>query len=751
MHWITQAAVRAGLPAASELSIPFGGSPAADWDTAGRALGFAPRDLAARLAPAVGVRAANLDAGDAHALTLLPEKLARRYQVYPLREDDRTFTVATSDPTDMETEQAISFASGRRTVFELAAPRAIADAINAGYSNNDRAVERLLSNVDAHVADAVRVVEDSTPQAVGADEVASGPIVKLTSLILRDAITSGASDVHIEPGPKGGAVRFRIDGVMHVQMQLPTGALNRVVSRIKVLSKLDIADRMRPQDGRARVDYEGATYDLRVSTVPTREAEKAVIRVLRPDTVRTLDTAGLSDRELELFRSLLRAREGIVLVTGPTGSGKTTTLYGALREIAKRSVNITTVEDPVEYELPGITQMQVDPKRGVTFASALRAILRQDPDVIFVGEIRDLDTAQVAVQAAMTGHLVLATLHTNDALGSVTRLNDIGLDHASIAGSLRGCVAQRLVRRVCTECVQPVVGALTDEERRLSAAYGMRPTVRAVGCSVCGTTGYRGRLPIAEVVVITPTLAEMISNGVSSIALQRAATAAGMRSLLSVALERVRAGNTTLQEVERVIGDANEATPRSVDVDAIEIAHPADPPEAAEPDESLDSIEIAQSLDGIEGADATPIIEIIEHAERAATPSAEPLAPNVLVVDDDAVMRLLASTLLKGAGYRVETADDGAEALRRLVRGDEFNIVVTDLHMPVLDGAALLRAIRARSETAALPVIVFTGSDASAEEVEVMDAGADDYIRKPIEPVRFVSRVRAALRRANLQ
>ncbi|HTE45603.1 MAG TPA: ATPase, T2SS/T4P/T4SS family [Gemmatimonadaceae bacterium] len=743
MHWIAQAAVRAGLPAAADLDIPRGGPAASAWDVAARTLGFAPRDLAARLAPALGVRAANLETADPHALTLLPEKLARRYQVYPLREDDRTFTVATCDPTDLEIEQAIGFASGRRTVFELAAPRDISEAINHGYSN-DKAVERLLSNVDAHVADAVRVVEDSAPQAVAADEVASGPIVKLTSLILRDAIISGASDVHIEPGPKGGTVRFRIDGVMHIQMQLPMGALNRVVSRIKVLSKLDIADRIRPQDGRSRVDFEGATYDLRVSTVPTRDAEKAVIRVLRPDTVKTLDTAGLSPRELELFRSLLRVREGIVLVTGPTGSGKTTTLYGALREIAKRSVNITTVEDPIEYELPGITQMQVDAKRGVTFASALRAILRQDPDVIFVGEIRDLDTAQVATQAAMTGHLVLATLHTNDALGSVTRLNDIGLDHPSIAASLRGCVAQRLVRKVCPKCSIPVAGALTDEEQRLSSAYGTKPTIRAVGCPECGNTGYRGRLPIAEVVVITPALAELISDSASSSALQRAAAAAGMRSLLDVALERVHAGHTTLQEVERVIGDANEATPRTPDAD--EHDHEmAVPNNGGKPS-------VTPAMAATATATATPKrVATVESAPIIEGEKPAPAAPCVLVVDDDSVMRLLASTLLRGAGYRVETADDGAEALGRLLRGDEFHLVVTDLHMPVLDGAALLKAIRGRAATASLPVIVFTGSDASTEEVAAMDAGADDYIRKPIEPVRFVSRVRAALRRANLQ
>jgi type II secretory ATPase GspE/PulE/Tfp pilus assembly ATPase PilB-like protein/ActR/RegA family two-component response regulator len=701
MHWMKVAASQAGLPAADQVTIANGSSSATAWDTGGRTLGLSPRDLAARLAPALGVHPANFDAAQPRALVLLPEAFARRYQVYPLREDDRTITVATSDPTNLDTEQAVSFVAGRRTIFELAPPHAISEAINAGYSP-DRAVEKLLSSVGEHIADAVRVVEEVGPETVTANDTAFGPVVKLTSLIIHDAIALGASDVHIEPGPKGGTVRLRIDGVMRVHMHIPMGALNRIVSRIKVMSKLDIADRMRPQDGRARVSVDGATYDLRVSTVPTREAEKAVIRVLRPDTAKTLSSAGLGDHELVLLRQLLGAREGIVLVTGPTGSGKTTTLYAALREVAERGVNITTVEDPVEYELPGITQMQVDTKRGVSFASALRAILRQDPDVIFVGEIRDLDTAGVAVQAALTGHLVLATLHTNDALGSVARLEDIGLDRASISASLRGAVAQRLVRRVCPECARPTGGVLTEEESRLATAFGVRPPIRATGCGACGNTGYRGRLPVAEVAIITPILSEMIGANASSSNLTRAAIDGGMRSLREAALDRVRAGETTLQEVERVVGDAGAHHETGVRE-----------PAAALPDQSADK-------------------------------------PRVLIVEDDAVMRHLASSLLRNAGYPVETANDGAAALERVLTGEAIGLIITDLHMPTMGGADLLKAVRASTEAASIPVIVLTGSDHPDEETLLIDAGADDYIRKPINPERFVARVRAALRRASL-
>src|SRR5438552_8354742 len=315
--------------------------------------------------------------------------------------------------------------------------------------------------------------------------------------------------------------------------------LNFIVSRINVLGKLDIADRIRPQDGRSRVAVDGRYIDLRIATICTRDAEKAVIRILRPENTRKLDEIGITPRELARLRQLLNCRDGIVIVTGPTGSGKTTTLYSAIREIATGELNISTVEDPVEYELAGITQIQVDNKRGVTFASSLRALLRQDPDVIFIGEIRDSETAQIAAQAAMTGHLVLATMHTNDAMSTIARLQDLGLDRQTIATTLRGTLAQRLIRRVCPDCAQPLIGSLTEEEEMLGARYGVLPLSRAVGCRRCGNTGYRGRLPIVEVSVITPTIADMIAAGASTHALQRAAIAQGMSPLRDVAVARV--------------------------------------------------------------------------------------------------------------------------------------------------------------------------------------------------------------------
>jgi type II secretory ATPase GspE/PulE/Tfp pilus assembly ATPase PilB-like protein/ActR/RegA family two-component response regulator len=692
MHWLVNAAARAGIPGATKLSVTQGTALARAWEQVARDLGFGQDELAARIAPTLRMKLADLAHVEMKAKRLLPEKVARRYGVHALRETDRELFVASSDPNNYDAEQDIAFASGRRVVFELAPPVAIDGALRAAYSP-DQIVESLLSNADATLADAVRVLEEAEPEAVAEQEVDSAPLVKLTNLILSDAITQGASDIHIEPGgARGGAVRFRIDGVMRQHMALPMAAVNRIVSRIKVLAKLDIADRMRPQDGRTRIQMHSKAYDLRISTVPTRDAEKAVVRILRPDAAKSLAEVGLAPPELQRFRQLIGARDGLVVVTGPTGSGKTTTLYAAISDLATGEVNVMTVEDPIEYELPGITQIQVETRRNVTFASALRSILRQDPDVIFVGEIRDAETAQIAAQAAATGHLVLATMHTNDAMSAVSRLADLGLDRPTITAVLRGALAQRLVRRLCPECREPVVSGNTEAEGRLAAQYGLRPTMRAVGCAKCSNTGYRGRLPIDEVAVITPSMGEQIAAGATAAQLQRLAIGQGMRPLREVALERVRNQQTTLDEVERVLGEAAE--------------------------------------------------------EPTTTSAGGP--PSILLADDDPMLRHLAAAILESGGYRVIQVGDGAEAIAMLESGQDISMVITDLRMPGMDGEAVVKRLRSRVSTALLPLIVLTGSDEYDTEVRLMDAGADDYIRKPIDPPRFLARVKAALRRAGV-
>jgi type II secretory ATPase GspE/PulE/Tfp pilus assembly ATPase PilB-like protein len=685
MMFLVTAARRAKLPGADSLMVLPGTSTPESWTEVARATGTTPESLATHVAQSLKLGVADLSAIEPKALRLLPEKLARRYHVIPLRETDRHITVATSNPDDLAVEQAVSFAAGRSVIFEIASPAAIAEALDATYAKPEDVstmLDRVVGTMDSELADAVKIVDSLQPEEIAEREAELEPVVKLTSLILRDGIVNGASDVHIEPGQKGtGVVRFRVDGVMRQHLQLPMSALNRVVSRIKVLAKLDIADRMRPQDGRARIQIESKTFDLRVSTVPTRESEKAVIRVLRSDTARKLEDMGMAESELTRIKQLLSHKEGIVVVTGPTGSGKTTTLYAALKEIANGEVNVITVEDPVEYELAGITQIQVETKRGVTFASALRAVLRQDPDVIFVGEIRDSETAQIAVQAAMTGHLVLATLHTNDAASAVSRLSDLGLDRPSISATLRGALAQRLLRRLCTQCAAPVGEALPESEASLSARSGVKPTKRAVGCPSCGGTGYRGRVPVLEVFTTTPALATSIARGATVLELQEAAIAGGMRLLRQTALEKVGLGITTLSEVDRVVGIGEGSA-----------------------------------------------------------------VQRVLVVDDDPVQRKLAKAMLEQSGFQVTEADDGDKAQALFDAGSEpYQLVITDLCMPKMNGDMLLTHIRQHHGP---PVIVLTGSEDGESEARIIELGADDYVRKPFDPPRFVARVKAALRRA---
>lgn len=692
MHWLAAAASRAGMKGAEALVIPSDTSLIDSWEIASRTLGVTIAQLASSIAPTFGLAEAEFDKAEPRALSLLPERIARKYHVFPLREDERHLVVATADPTNIEVEHAIGFAAGRRPIFELATPTAIDQALFAAFSA-DNAMDQLLSSVDEQVADAVRIVEELEPEAVAVAEVESAPVVKLANLILRDAVLQGASDIHIEPGPKSGTVRFRVDGVMRQYMQLPMVALNRVVSRIKVLGRLDIADRIRPQDGRSRVAIDGRYVDLRISTVATRDAEKAVIRILRPDTTRKLEEVGVTPRELARLRQLLNCRDGIVIITGPTGSGKTTTMYSAIREIANGEVNISTVEDPVEYELPGITQIQVDPKRGITFANSLRALLRQDPDVIFVGEIRDTETAQIAAQAAMTGHLVLATLHTNDAMSVVPRLVDLGLDRQTIAATLRGTLAQRLIRRVCPDCAQPLIGSLTEEEESLGARYGVLPLSRAMGCKRCGNTGYRGRLPVVEVAVITPALADMIAGGATASALQRAAVTQGMATLRDVAVARVRRGETTLQEIERVIGD--------------------------------------------QIADEVPL---------------ENGPPSILVVNADPAWRRMARALLEGGGFRVTEATDAAQAMQVMGSSGDFALMVTDLLMPALmapnpENLPRARALRPTTAIQAIPLLppgVRTSQQLQIQAIEEAEAESNN---KNVDWARFAATVQSSIRR----
>lgn len=690
VHWLVRVAERAGQESEGRPDVAASVAASEAWTLVSRAYGLTDTELAELVAGYFRLNVADMTRADPNAALLISETLARKHRVFPLFEEDRYFVVATCDPTNVEAERALGFSSGRTPLFEVAAPGVIQDALDNRFSP-ERAVETLLGGLtDGVDEDAVKLVEEMGPESISEDDASATPVVKLTNLIIRDAIMQGASDIHIEPGRRLGAVRYRVDGVLRKHMDLPMAALNRIVSRIKVLSKLDIADRLRPQDGKARVQVKNRGYDLRVSTIPAGGAEKCVIRVLDSSSSLSLDDLDIPAYELERLRGLMTHRDGVIVVTGPTGSGKTTTLYGALRELADGRVNIMTVEDPIEYELPGITQTQVQTKQGMTFASALRAMLRQDPDVILVGEIRDKETAVTAAQAAMTGHLVLTTVHANDAVSAIARLADMGLQYSTISQVMRGAIAQRLLRRVCSACAEPVRGQLTPDEQRLTERHGMEPVVRAVGCTECGFTGYRGRLPVNEVLVGSPRLQQAIEQRKGWATLGRLAAQGGMRSLHEVGLEWVTQGKTTLVEVERVLG---------------------------------------HGIDG--GGD-----------DAAQGP------PRILIVDDDEDARFLMRTLLEKDGFEVEDADDGHKALDVLKADQDFKLIVLDLAMPGLDGRQVLDQIRGSIETAALPVLIRTSTGSDALEAELLEAGADDYVEKSVDANRFMARVHAVMRRA---
>ncbi|MEJ2539747.1 MAG: ATPase, T2SS/T4P/T4SS family [Gemmatimonadota bacterium] len=691
-HWLVRIAERAGLGRADDVVLPPGADAHQVWSRVCRQFGVREGDLAEHVAEYYRLDPADLGQVEPDAMALLPEQLARRHHVVPLRDQGRTLVVATADPTDVDVERAVAFTTSRTVVFEIASPTAIQEVLDSRFQP-ERQVESLLGSMDAEMdgLDAIHLVQEMGPEEVSRSDVDATPVIQLTNLIIAEGIRAGASDIHVEPGRGAGAVRYRVDGVLRKHMDLPMAALNRVVSRIKILSKLDIADRLRPQDGKARVRIRNVHYDLRVSTLPAAGSEKCVIRILDSNAAVTLDDLDLPEPELGRLRGLLTHRDGIVVITGPTGSGKTTTLYGALREMADGEINIMTVEDPIEYDLPSITQTQVETKQGVTFGATLRAILRQDPDVILVGEIRDLETAEVAAQAAMTGHLVLATVHANDAVSAVARLADIGLPYPTIAQTLRGALAQRLVRRVCPECSEDIAGDLTAEEARLAARYGTEPRVRAMGCPECGYTGYRGRLPVVEIMAGDARFREAVEQRKGHGTLHRVAQEGGMRTMREVALERVRDGRTTLVEVERILG---------------------------------------QELDDPVGAEA-------ETGPR-----------RILVVDDDADARLLVRTLMEQEGFEVLEAQDGERAIDELARHSDVSMVILDLEMPGLGGREVLDVIRGTVATSAVPVLIRTGIGTNRDEAELLDAGADEFVRKTTDTARLMARVRAVLRRS---
>lgn len=494
---------------------------------------------------------------DADLVARIPIHFARQYTLIPLRQRDGTATIAMADPLDFYALDDVRMLLGTDVEVVLAKPGTIINAINLVYERESDATQEAIEDLEGHesLALAGAEVEELQDLLDSADEA---PIIRLINSLLYQAVKDRASDVHIEPFEKNLVVRYRIDGILYEVLKPPKRLQASITSRVKIMGRLNIAEKRLPQDGRIRIKIAGRDIDIRLSTIPTSFGERVVMRLLDRSNVRLeLSQIGFTPEQLEITDKLIKRSHGIILVTGPTGSGKTTTLYAALEKINTPDKNIITVEDPVEYQIEGIGQIQVNPKIDLTFANALRSILRQDPDIILIGETRDLETAEIAIQASLTGHLVFSTLHTNDAAGAITRLIDMGIEPFLVASSLVAIYAQRLVRLVCRKCAER--SDLTDLELQqlgLSASAAGRDGVpRARGCESCLNTGYAGRLAIYEILLVNDEIRTLVLKNADSGTIKRAALKNGMKTLRMDGAQRVLAGVTTTEEVLRVTAD----------------------------------------------------------------------------------------------------------------------------------------------------------------------------------------------------
>ncbi len=697
-HWLEDLARRAQLENADTLHIDASMAGADAWLAVAAHCGISVDELAQEAADRLHLPLARLDRRDPHVVRLVPEKFARRFHVVPLRETNRQIVVATDDPLNDEIERGLAFAAGRMPLFEIAPPAAIEAELARMFAPIASVETQVAAPADepgeatatpaggaqdAETLRLVTLVATNQPAPPGGEE----PVLVLARRVLTQAVHAGASEIHFEFVHGGGTVRQRVDGIMHVQIRLPLGPFGRVLTCIKSMAGLPAGARGRSRNGRIALEVDGNAVELLLAIVPFHDAEKCVVRLPDQGAHRALGCQDLAERDLRVVRAMIDPGHGIVLVAGPVGSGRTTTLYALMARLQADQRRIHTIEDPIEVRLEAVEQIQVDPAQGVTFAEAFSRALRADPDVIMVGDLHEPASARLAVQAGMTGHLVIAGMLADDAAMAIGRLGDMGVERPAVAAAVRGAIAQRLMRRVCTACAEKVATP-NAAEQRLVRLYGVTPVVRAHGCPECGETGYRGRVAIHEVLTLTPALRELVARGASAVELRTAAVEAGMRALRAAALQRVLEGVTTLQEVERVV--------------------------SGEP--------------------------------KSEAPA--PGVPRVLLVDDEPVCRMAARRQLEANGFEVAECATGEEALVRLRVDDHIALVVLDLGLPGLQGDDVLRELRLSPATAGLPVVVLTGSPDPDLEERIIEQGADDYLHKPLEPRRFITRIRAALRRA---
>lgn len=515
-------------------------------------------EIAATLSTQLGIPLVDLETTvvEPAAIELIPEKLAEKHQTMPVSIEGGVLTVAMADPLNFEAIQDLGFATDRNVARTVATPSEIKKAIGRYYHLSEP-VDEIVGKMAHGLVEVVPERLDVTEDIVKATKKGSSPpIIRMVNSIIHNAVTNRASDIHIEPRARNVVVRERVDGLLKDVFELPKWVQGAVTSRVKVIGKLDIAEKRVPQDGRVRIRVDEREVDLRVSILPVQYGESIVIRVLDTQSgVMGLGGLGADDRDFHMIRRLIERPQGLVLVTGPTGSGKTFSLYAMINHIRNDTINVISIEDPVEYEFDGVKQVAVNERTGLTFARGLKSVLRQDPDVIMVGEMRDAETATIAMQASLTGHMVLSTLHTNTAVGAVTRLRNMGLQPYLIASSLNGVVAQRLVRRLCGNCKTPYIPG-EDDLKGLGLSrsdMGGMSFYKGAGCEKCGYTGYRGRVAVFEIFPVNSHVRELIVEGAPEVAVAKAAQAAGMRYMSEDGIEKVRRGITSVEELRRVL------------------------------------------------------------------------------------------------------------------------------------------------------------------------------------------------------
>jgi type II secretory ATPase GspE/PulE/Tfp pilus assembly ATPase PilB-like protein/ActR/RegA family two-component response regulator len=724
------------------------------------------------------VRIASL-ALDPEVAKVITEKVATNRVCLPLKLDDLgRLVVAMANPADYDAIQDVQFVSGYTVQPVVATHAEIMDGIQEVYTTEGR-MKDLLEKVADGNSEFVIITEDNDKVDLDRSDSRSAaetaPVIKMCNLILQEAVRTNASDVHLEPTVNCLQVRMRVDGVLREYIDVPKWLTHPLISRFKILAALDIAERRLPQDGRIRVKSQNRSIDIRASTLPTHFGEKLVLRMLGASTIPTIESMTLSEWQFNALTQALAQPQGTILLTGPTGSGKTTTLYSLISRRRSPEVNIVTVEDPIEYQLPGINQVQVNVKAGLTFAGCLRSILRQDPDVILVGEIRDLETAEIAFQAAITGHLVLSTLHTNGAFGVVARLMDLGVDPAVINASLNLVVAQRLARRICTQCKESYKpdSALL---RTLKIENPETVFYRGRGCTACGQTGYAGRLGIYEMLKVTNAIKELIRQKAGEASLRRAAAMGGSTTLLEDGLAKVLAGDTSAEEMLRVIELENEETYPCPHCRSMVSREYVSCPfcthslrvlcESCRQDLKPEWKMCPYCTTPVRQAVQAILVEPPQTEEKPAEkkskflmPSSthetgrglalpEAKRPKILVVDDDpGILKIIEATLKQlPVEADIFVAHDGVEALEVIAKNGA-DAVILDVMMPRMDGFAVCEALRKDIRTAFMPILMLTANSDQAKRTQAYLVGTDDYMSKPFDVEDFLARVSRLLRR----